>query len=61
MPELLSAYCVNHSTEMAILKVLVDILRAVDSRDLAVLALLDLSAAFDMVDQETLLYCLRKA
>ena len=32
-----------------------DILRAVDEGDLAVLALLDLSAAFDTVDHETLL------
>jgi hypothetical protein len=38
-----------------ILKVLGDILQAVDSGDLAVLTLLDLSAAFDTVDHETLL------
>ena len=38
------------------LKVLADILRAVDSDDLSVLALLDLSAAFDTVDHETLLH-----
>ena len=48
-------YRANHSTETALLKVLADILRAVNSGDLAVLALLDLSAAFDMVDHETLL------
>ena len=36
-----------------------DILRAVDSKDLTALALLDLSAAFDIVDHATLLECLR--
>ncbi len=38
-----------------VLKVLADILRAVDSGDLALLTLLDLSAAFDTVDHVTLL------
>jgi hypothetical protein len=55
MPDLQSAYRANHSTETAVLKVLADILRAADDGDLAVLALLDLSAAFDTVDHETLL------
>jgi len=50
---------VNHSTETALLNVLADILRAVDSKDLAVLALLDLSAAFDTVDHETLLHYMK--
>jgi len=43
---------------MAVLKVLGDILRAVDSGDLVVLMLLDLSAAFDNVDHATLFRCL---
>jgi Reverse transcriptase (RNA-dependent DNA polymerase) len=47
MPDLQSMYLANHSTETAILKVLGDILRAVDSGKLALLTLLDLSAAFD--------------
>ena len=37
------------------LRVLADILLALDSGNLAVLTLLDLSAAFDSVDHETLL------
>jgi len=42
-----------------VLKVLGDILHAVDSGDLAALALLDLSTAFDTVDHMTLLQLLR--
>jgi hypothetical protein len=61
MPDLQSAYRANHSTETAVLKVLADILRAVDSGDLTVLALLDLSAAFDTVDHGTLLHRLRNS
>ena len=55
LPELQSAYRAYHSTETAVLKVLADILQAVDSGDLAVLTLLDLSAAFDTVDHAILL------
>ena len=56
LPRLQSAYRAHHSTETAVLRVLADILRAVDSGDLALLTLLDLSAAFDTVDHETLLH-----
>ena len=55
LPDLQLAYRAHHSTETAVLKVLGDILRAVDSGDLAVLTLLDLSAAFDTVDHARLL------
>ena len=55
LPDLQSAYRAHHSTETAVLKVLSDILTAVDNGDLAMLALLDLSAAFDSVDQKILL------
>jgi len=39
----------NHSTETAVLHVLSEILTAADRGDFSSLALLDLSAAFDMV------------
>ena len=55
LPDLQSAYRAHHSTETAVLKVLSDILLAVDKGDLALLTLLDLSAAFDTVDHATLL------
>ena len=45
--ELQSAYRRHHSTETAILKVVSDILLAIDAGDLSALAPLDLSAAFD--------------
>ena len=50
LPRFQSAYRPYHSTETAAVKVLADILQAVDRGDLAGLALLDLSAAFDTVD-----------
>jgi len=55
LPKVQSAYRAFHSTETAVLKVLADILSALDTGDLAVLTLLNLSAAFDMVDHTTLL------
>ena len=55
LPTLQSAYRQHHSTETAVLKVLSDILLAVDTGNLALLTMLDLSAAFDTVDHETLL------
>ena len=55
LPDLQSAYRAYHSTETAVLKVLSDILLAVDRGDLAMLTLLDLSAAFDTVDHLILL------
>ena len=58
-PDLQSAYRTHHSTETAILKVLSDILLALDSGDLGMLMLLDLSAAFDSVDHNTLLQRLK--
>jgi len=45
LPRLQSAYRPHHSTETAILKILSDILLAIDAGDLSALVLLDLSTA----------------
>jgi len=55
LPDRQSAYRAHHSTETAVLKVLADILLALDTGNLSVLTLQELSAAFDSVDHETLL------
>jgi len=54
-PFLQSGYRQDHSTETAVLRVLSDILQAVDNGDLAALVLLNMSAAFDTVDHSILL------
>ena len=50
-----SAYKAAHSTDTALLKVKTDILAAIDRKEGMCLILLDLSAAFDMVNHEMLL------
>ena len=54
-PELQSAYCGNHGTETALLKVMNDILLKMNSQHVTVLILLDLRVAFDTVDHNILL------
>ena len=54
-----SAYKQNHSTESALLKVKNDILLNIEAQKITLLVLLDLSAAFDTVQHDTLLNCLK--
>ena len=49
-----SAYRPNHSTETVLLRIVIDLLTAVDNSKIRILTLLDLSAAFDGLDQQIL-------
>ena len=55
MPRYQSAYRKKHSTETALLRVWSDMLNAADTRQVTLLGLLDLSAAFGCVDHDLLL------
>ena len=59
IPSLQSAYRPFHSTETAVLKLSMDVLRFLDKGDVSLVSLLDLSSAFDSVDHRTLLQRLR--
>ena len=50
-----SAYHSHQSTETTLLKVKADILRAMDNQEVVCLVFLDLSAAFDTVNDDTLI------
>ena len=54
-----SAYRRLHSTETAIIKLQNDILRCLGNRKCVLLVLLDLSSAFDTIDHDILISCLR--
>ena len=55
LPSLKSAYRIHLSTEMAVLRVISDVLLAADRKDVTLLGLLDLSAALDMIDDKILI------
>ena len=50
-----SAYHTFHSTETALRKVKTDVIRALENQEVTCLVLLDLSAAFNTIDHDTLL------
>ncbi|GFS07822.1 reverse transcriptase-like protein [Elysia marginata] len=50
-----SAYKAFHSTETALLKVTSDVLESMDQKEICVMTLLDLSAAFNTIDRNILL------
>ena len=56
--ELQSAYKPLHSTETALMRVQHDIANAMDTNQAALLVLLDMSAAFDTIDANILIYTL---
>ena len=58
--KLQSAYKEGHSTETALVRVQNDLLVALDARKIAILLLLDMSAAFDTIDHSILLRRLEK-
>ena len=53
-PQNQSAYRAGHSTETAALRVFLDLVSESDAGNISLMALLDLSAAFDMVSYEIL-------
>jgi len=59
LPHHQSAYRPGHSTETALVKVYLDLVQGRDSGNVAVLALHDMTAAFDSVDHVILLERLR--
>ena len=60
LPRCQSAYRKHHSTETAMVRVLSDVLTAADTRQVTLLGLLDMSAAFDCVDHSILLQRLER-
>ena len=54
-----SAYRPGHSTETALLKIVTDLLLSLDDGNISLLASLDLSSAFDTIDQNILLHRLQ--
>jgi len=55
LPPTISGFRGHHSTETVLLSLLSDIYTAIDRSQVSLLALLDVSAAFDVVDHELFL------
>ena len=60
LPKFQSCFRKYHSTETALLKVQNDILMSMDNKEVTLLLLLDLSAAFDTIEHSILLNILRQ-
>ena len=55
IPDLQSAYCANYSTKTSLARMTNNILWAMEEQHITMMIILDLSAAFDMVDHNILL------
>ena len=60
LPKFQSGFRKYHSTETALLKVQTDILMSMDNKEVTLLVLLDLSAAFDTIEHSILLNILQQ-
>jgi len=60
MPTMQSAYRWFHSSETAVLKTYNDLLFTTDNRDVSALCLLDLTAAFNTVDHDLMMFKLKR-
>src|ERR1700743_2686279 len=56
LPQYQSAYRINHSTETAVIRVHSDLIAESDRGKISLIALLDLSAAFDTVDYDIMFH-----
>ena len=55
LPDFQSPYQANYSTETSLVKMINDILRAMEEQHITMMVILDLSVAFDTVDHDILL------
>ena len=60
LPDFQSAYRKNYSTETSLIRLTNDILWSMEKQHLTLLAVLDLSAAFDTIDHDILLHILEQ-